>query len=430
MLWHATGVLAALVAAATLATPPALPQRVEGGRSVYGARIVAVRRGAADAPVRVLVTGSIHGTEPAGLAVIRRLRRTDPPQGVQVWTVRTVNPDGLARGTRQNAHGVDLNRNFPRGWRGGGRPFDGYYPGPSRASEPETRALMRLVRTIRPSISIHYHQDFGLVNLTGGPDPSIVRAYARRTGLPARRLPRLHGTATGWQNTRFRGTSAFVVELRAGALTAREVRRHARAVLAAGAGLEARSARAAPKPRIVWSPIPFGADRVRQMRAYAKRHYGLDRARLLAPKVIVEHFTATSTYGPAWNTFAANSPDVEFGERPGVCAHFVVDRDGTIHQLVRLKWMCRHTVGLNDVAFGIEHVGVSDGDVMGRRRQLAASLALTRWLQARDGIRDRDVIGHAESLSSPYHREHVAAMRKRTHGDFAPAAMRRYRRML
>jgi beta-N-acetylhexosaminidase len=92
--------------------------------------------------------------------------------------------------------------------------------------------------------------------------------------------------------------------------------------------------------------------------------------------------------------------------------------------------MCRHTVGLNHVAFGIEHVGTSDGDVMGRPRQLAASLKLTRWLQARSGIRDRDVIGHAESLSSPYHRERVAAMRKRTHGDFAPTTMRRYRRML
>jgi beta-N-acetylhexosaminidase len=180
----------------------------------------------------------------------------------------------------------------------------------------------------------------------------------------------------------------------------------------------------------VWSPIPFGADRVRQMRAYARRHYGLDRARLLAPKAIVEHFTATSSYGPAYNTFAANAPDVEFGERPGVCAHFIVDRDGTIHQLVRLKWMCRHTVGLNHVAFGIEHVGTSDADVMGRRRQLAASLRLTRWLQERYGIRDRDVIGHAESLSSPYHRERVAAMRRRTHGDFAPAAMRRYRALL
>ena len=367
----------------------------------------------------------------------------DRPEGVQVWTVRTVNPDGLARGTRQNARGVDLNRNFPWSWRGGGRPFDGYYPGPRAASEPETRALMRIVRRLRPDISIHYHQDFGLVNLTGGPDPQVVRDYARRSGLPAKRLPRLHGTATGWQNTRFGRTSAFVVELRAGALTAAQVRRHARAVLAAGADevvrasaaapkppAAARGSGAAPKPPIVWSPIPFGADRVRQMRAYARRHYGLDRARLLAPKAVVEHYTATSSYGPAFNTFAADAPDVEFGERPGVCAHFIVDRDGTIHQLVRLKWMCRHTVGLNHVAIGIEHVGTFDADVLGRSRQLAASLALTRWLQGRYGIRDRDVIGHAESLSSPYHRERVAAMRRRTHGDFAPAAMRRYRRLL
>jgi len=438
MLCHATEVIAALVAAATLAATPALPPRIEGGRSVRGERIAAVRDGDADAPVRLLVTGSIHGTEPAGLAVIRRLRRTAPPAGVQVWTVRTVNPDGLARGTRQNVRGVDLNRNFPWSWRGGGQPFDGYYPGRRAASEPETRALMRLVRRIRPDVSIHYHQDFGLVNLTGGPDPAIVRAYARRSGLPAKRLPRLHGTATGWQNTTDRRSSAFVVELRGGALTAEEVRRHTRAALAAGASQvgrggpppEAARAAAAPKPPIVWSPIPFGAGRVRQMRAYARRHYGLDRARLLAPKVIIEHFTASTTYGSAFNTFAANSPDVEFGERPGVCAHFIVDRDGTIHQLVRLGWMCRHTVGLNHVAFGIEHVGVSDGDVMGRRRQLAASLALTRWLQERHGIRGRDVIGHAESLSSPYHRERVVAMRRRTHGDFAPAAMRRYRRML
>jgi hypothetical protein len=93
--------------------------------------------------------------------------------------------------------------------------------------------------------------------------------------------------------------------------------------------------------------------------------------------------------------------------------------------------MCRHTIGLNHAAFGIEHVGVSDGDVMGRRRQLAASLRLTRWLQERHGIADGDVIGHAESLRSPYHRERVARLRNRPpHGDFAPAAMSRYRARL
>jgi N-acetylmuramoyl-L-alanine amidase len=426
------GVLAELAVVAAFSGPSDLPPRIVGGRSVGGTRIVAVRNGPANAPARLLVTGSIHGTEPAGLAVIRRLRRMKPPDGVAVWTVRTVNPDGLRRGTRQNLHGVDLNRNFPSRWRGGGRPFDGYYPGPGAASEPETRALMRIVRRIRPAISIHYHQDFGLVNLTGGPDPNIVRAYARDVGLPAKRLPRLHGTDTGWQNTTFPRTSAFVVELRAGALTPKLALRHARAVMARGSALvnPGDSSAAAPKPPIVWSPIPFGADRIRQMRAYAVRHYGLHRARLIDPKVIVEHFTATSSYGPAYNTFAANQPDVELHERPGVCSHFIVDRDGTIHQLVALKWMCRHTIGLNHTAVGIEHVGTSDADVMGRAREREASLRLTRRLMERFGIRRRDVIGHAESLASPYHRERVSALRSRTHGDFASPVMRRYRRML
>jgi hypothetical protein len=435
MLCHATRVLAALAAAATIAAPPALPPRIEAGRSVEGRRIVAVRRGRADAPVRLLVSGSTHGTEPAGHAIVARLRKMRPPDGVQVWTVRTFNPDGAERGTRQNARGVDLNRNFPYRWRAGGRPFDTYYPGPRAASEPETRAQMRLVRRLEPDLTIHYHQALQLVDLTSGAAAGLVREYSRRTGLPARRLPYYRGTATSWQNRGLDQGSAFVAELRAGALTPRQVQRHAYAALGTAASLPgarpaAARAAAAAKPRIVWSPIPFGRDRVRQMRGYARRHYGLDRARLLDPKVIVEHFTASSTYGPAFNTFAANAPDVEFGERPGVCAHFIVDRDGTIHQLVRLRWMCRHTVGLNHVAFGIEHVGTSDADVMGRRRQLIASLRLTRWLRARHGIRDRDVIGHSESLSSPYHRERVAAMRNRTHGDFAPRTMRRYRRLL
>jgi N-acetylmuramoyl-L-alanine amidase len=423
-------VLAALAAAATLAGPPALPPRIEGGRSVLGHKIVAVRNGAPDAPVRVLVTGSIHGEEPAGLAVIRQLRRMTPPRGVQVWTVRTVNPDGLARGTRQNVHGVDLNRNFPTHWRGGGRPFDGYYPGAEPASEPETRALMRIVRRIHPDVSIHYHQPLGLVYRTDGVDPSVLRAYARRSGLPAKRRPRLNGTLTGWQNASFPSSTAFVVEFRAGAPTAREVKRHARAATAAGADELPGAAAAATKPRIVWSPIPFGADRIHETRAYARRHYGLNRARLIDPKVIVEHFTATRAYGPAYNTFAADQPDVELHERPGVCAHFIVAGDGTIHQLVPLKWMCRHTIGLNHTAIGIEHVGTSDAGVLGRIPELRASLRLTRWLMDRYGIDRRNVIGHAESLSSPYHRERVDALRNRTHGDFATPAMRRYRRLL
>ena len=121
---------------------------------------------------------------------------------------------------------------------------------------------------------------------------------------------------------------------------------------------------------------------------------------------------------------------MELGELPGVCAHYVIDRDGTVYGLVPTTVMCRHTVGLNWTAIGIEHVGTSDGQVLGNRRQLRASLRLTRRLQGRYRIKTRNVIGHAESLSSPFHRERVARLRSQTHGDMARASMDGYRRLL
>jgi beta-N-acetylhexosaminidase len=166
------------------------------------------------------------------------------------------------------------------------------------------------------------------------------------------------------------------------------------------------------------------------MAAYSLRHYGRRTARLRHPKVIVEHYTANGSFSATWNTFAADVPDPELHELPGTCAHFVIDPRGRIHQLVPLKWRCRHTVGLNWTAIGIEHVGFSDAAVMGRPRVLRASLRLTRWLRCRYGIRVRNVIGHAESLSSPYHHERVARLRRQTHADMSHHAMVRYRRKL
>ena len=179
-----------------------------------------------------------------------------------------------------------------------------------------------------------------------------------------------------------------------------------------------------------WRPIPFGARRKAQMRAYSRRHYGVAEAALRRPKVIVEHYTASTTFASAFNTFARNAPDVEFGELPGVCAHFVVDRDGTSASSSRCAGAAATPSGSTTSRSGSSTSGVSDADVMGRPAQLDASLRLTRWLQERYGIAARDVIGHAESLSSPYHHERVAAMRRRTHGDFQPATMRRYRARL
>ena len=146
--------------------------------------------------------------------------------------------------------------------------------------------------------------------------------------------------------------------------------------------------------------------------------------------MIVEHVAVAASAGAVRNTFAPDRPDPELGERPGVCAHFVVDTDGTIYQLVSTKIICRHTVGLNYTAIGIEHVGTSDSQVLGNAAQMRSSLRLTAWLQWRFGIRLRNVIGHNESLTNPYHHERLSAWRCQTHGDWTSGDMEVYRRRL
>jgi N-acetylmuramoyl-L-alanine amidase len=194
--------------------------------------------------------------------------------------------------------------------------------------------------------------------------------------------------------------------------------------------LLAAPAAAPPQPAIVVKPIPFGPTRRAETAAYARRHYGLNTWRLVHPRVIVEHYTASNSFSSAYSTFAADTPDSELHELPGTCAHYVVDTDGTIYQLVPPTIMCRHTVGLNYTAIGIEHVGTSDAQILGNPRQLRASLALTAWLMHGYGIQLRNVIGHNESLTSPYHRERVAAWRCQTHGDWTKGDMNEYRRRL
>lgn len=163
------------------------------------------------------------------------------------------------------------------------------------------------------------------------------------------------------------------------------------------------------------------------MAAYSERHYGERTWRLRHPQVIVEHVAETSSAAAVHNTFAPDVPDPELHELPNVCAHFVVSSSGRIFQLVNLRTRCRHTVGLNWTAIGIEHVGFSDADILGDRRQLGASLRLTQYLRCHFHIRVRDVIGHAESLSSPFHRERVPGLGRQTHGDWRHSSMSVYR---
>ena len=180
----------------------------------------------------VLVVGCIHGTECAGIAVARRVRRLEPPLGAEFGVIADLNPDGRAAGVRTNGRGVDLNRNFPAGWRPIGVPGDPEHAGRGPFSEPETRLVRRVVRRLRPTVTIWFHQQAEALVRAWGPSVPAARRYARRARLPFRRMPWMAGTAPHWQNTAYPGTASFVVELAPGPLSARAAARHARAVLA------------------------------------------------------------------------------------------------------------------------------------------------------------------------------------------------------
>ena len=190
---------------------------------------------------------------------------------------------------------------------------------------------------------------------------------------------------------------------------------------------DAARASAAPKPSIRKRLIPYSKKRKRQMAAYSKRHYGRYKWRLRNPKLIVIHYAVAGSIGAIYNTFAPNNPDPEFGELPGVCSHYAVGAGGGTVKFVPPSTRCRHVVGLNHVAIGIEHVGFSDSDVLNRPAQLNASLRLSQWLRCRFGIPVEGVIGHNESLSSPYYKELDPRFKGQTHGDFNHASMERYR---
>jgi murein peptide amidase A len=217
----------------------ALAKRVVIGTSVRKRPIVAWSFGPDRAKRKVLVVGCIHGNECAGLAITSALRRSHLPRSVQLWLVPEMNPDGTAADTRQNAHGVDLNRSFPYRWQPISNPT--YDSGPHAASEPETRAAMRLVRRIKPAVTIWYHQHMNLVDLSGG-DRGVARRYAQLAGLKATCLTFLSGVETAWSNHAFARATSFVVELPAGPVSSRALARHLRAVHAMELGQRSGSA--------------------------------------------------------------------------------------------------------------------------------------------------------------------------------------------
>jgi protein MpaA len=190
-----------------------------------------MEQGDPDTPSKVLIVGAIHGNETAGVTIARQLGRLALRGESDRWVIDDLNPDGVAAGTRQNARGVDLNRNFPYGWRPLGRGGDQQFSGAGPLSEPESRIAHALILRLRPVATVWFHQPLGVVDESGG-SLALERRFARLVGLPTRRLARYPGSAVGWQDHRLPHTTAFVVELPPGPVARQHLARYESGILA------------------------------------------------------------------------------------------------------------------------------------------------------------------------------------------------------
>ena len=202
------------------------------GESVDG-RPITVRRRGTPGGVPVVVVGAIHGNEGDGVRVAEALAGLEVPAGVELWVLATLNPDGLAAGTRRNSHGVDLNRNFPAGW----EPIldsTKQNAGPAPASEPETQAFIGFAEQIRPRLTVWYHQNLNAIAPSDGPDGVLRRRYSELSGVPIGPVSqpggKYTGTASTWTRELDPAAMSFVVEL-PDRLTAADVERNAVALV-------------------------------------------------------------------------------------------------------------------------------------------------------------------------------------------------------
>ena len=218
----------------TATTAPLVIETRVIGHSVQGRDIVAQRMGTPGGRV-VLLIGVIHGNEAKGREITELIRTMPTPAGVDLWTIDAINPDGLAANTRENANGVDLNRNVSYNWNYIPRSDDnGQYSGEAPADQPETQALESFIEEIQPQITIFWHQDANRVS-PGGARREIPDRYAEIVGLSTASTPctaGCTGTATQFVNHAVPGGTAFIVELPGNdAVTPDMIRLHAEATL-------------------------------------------------------------------------------------------------------------------------------------------------------------------------------------------------------
>ena len=179
------------------------------GHSVQGRPITAWHLGNPHAKKTVVLISQMHGDEHAVRNILTSLRDGAPVTGIDLWLVPRYNPDGVAHDTRQNAHGVDLNRNYPRSWRHTTGYFDS---GPKPSSEPETRAMMAFLKRVNPDYVISFHQPLHGVDLLTK-HKSFSRKVATALHLPTKALScngGCHGTMTMWLNHHFAGEAITV----------------------------------------------------------------------------------------------------------------------------------------------------------------------------------------------------------------------------
>lgn len=201
---------AAPVATALAARRPAVVQRVVIGYSVQHRPIVAYHLGQQGPGVPTdMIISTMHGNERQIQQIPEALMNGKRIRGVDLWVVPVMNPDGLAKNTRQNAHGVDLNRNFPTHW----VHTDGHYgSGPKAASEPETRAMMKFLLKIRPSRLISFHQPLHGVDLDSR-RPAFSHKVSHALHLPVSHVKCggiCGGTMTQWFEAHLPGTAITV----------------------------------------------------------------------------------------------------------------------------------------------------------------------------------------------------------------------------
>jgi hypothetical protein len=212
--WVVLGLLPALLlvpsartSAATAPTRPAVIGTRVLGKSVQDRKIIAWHLGEPGRKKVVLIS-VMHGNEPAPRRILTNLRDGLPVHDLDLWVVPVYNPDGLAHHTRKNAHGVDLNRNYPYKW----VDLDGSYEsGPKPASEPETKAMMAFLSTVKPAFVLSFHQPLHAVDVTQR--PAFSKRVARALDLPMTKLDcgsTCHGTMTMWFNHKFSGFALTV----------------------------------------------------------------------------------------------------------------------------------------------------------------------------------------------------------------------------